>query len=440
MRTLTFNRLLGSGSMGSVYHAELRVPGGFRRPCAVKVIRDGGPERDHFVSRMRDEARLLGMLQDEQILGVSELVLVAGRDAVIMEFVEGIDLSELVAEHSPPPRALAELGAEIAGTLHRAHTARHPTTGLPLNVIHRDVKPANVMITARGGVRLLDFGVARAAFASRESQTQGLVLGTLNYFPPEILAGGDPTTAVDIFGLGLTLWECATGLDWGPPRVKQERFENRVDQRLESLPKEYDCILPVLRQTLQWDPALRPDGGVVERALLHAADSASQQGLRTWARTVVPKLISERLKNKEMDDLVGLTLQVNSAGEEADQTMTKEIPEEIAAELNLSVPDPGRTFASTKQVEQAFPAELSGSGRSATPRTASPPEVKPKVKSKAKATQPLKPPKSSKRPVRRSRTNELLLLALGGLVGLIFLCLLVIGIVLVLIIVAALYF
>jgi len=65
MRTLTFNYVIGSGSMGTVYHAELRLPGGFRRPCAVKVIRGAGPDRDHFVSRMRDEARLLGMLQDE---------------------------------------------------------------------------------------------------------------------------------------------------------------------------------------------------------------------------------------------------------------------------------------------------------------------------------------------------------------------------------------
>ena len=169
MRTLTFNRLIGAGNMGAVYHAELRVPGGFCRPCAVKVIQDGGPDRDHFVSRMRDEARLLGMLQDEQILGVSELVMVAGRDAVIMEYVEGVDLSDLLGKSPVPPRALAELGAEMAGTLQRAHTAVHPTTQEPLNVIHRDVKPANVMVTTRGSVRLLDFGVAREVLPSRAS-------------------------------------------------------------------------------------------------------------------------------------------------------------------------------------------------------------------------------------------------------------------------------
>ena len=119
-------------------------------------------------------------------------------------------------------------------------------------------------------------------------------MGTLNYFPPEILAGGDPSTAVDVYGLGITLWECATGQEWGAPRVKQSRFEERVQQRLESLPEVYRDIVPVLEQALQWDPRLRPDGGVVERALLHAADQSSGQGLRTWAREVVPDILAEK--------------------------------------------------------------------------------------------------------------------------------------------------
>lgn len=313
MRTLTFNRVIGAGAMGTVYHAELRVPRGFSRQCAVKVMKSTSPDQEHFRARMRDEARLLGMLQDEQILGVTDLVQVAGRDCVVMEYVEGVDLADLIKTRTLPPRALAELGAEIAGTLHRAHNAVHPHTGESLHVIHRDVKPANVMVTSRGGVRLLDFGVARAAFSARESQTQGLVLGTLNYFPPEILAGGEPTPAVDIYGLGLTLWECATGKDWGSPQVHRSRFERRVDQRLAEIKDDYRALLPVLRQILQWDPALRPDGGVVERSLLHAADQCTGEGLRTWAREVVPPILAKRVANQTKDDLVGQTLPIETA-------------------------------------------------------------------------------------------------------------------------------
>ncbi len=314
MRTLTFNRLVGAGAMGSVYHAELRTPGGFSRTCAVKVMKQAAADHEHFLARMRDEARLLGMLQDESVLGVSELVAVEGRDAVIMEFVEGVDLADIVEglDNGVPPKALAELGAELAGTLYRAHGATHPNTGAPLAVIHRDVKPANVMITSRGSVKLLDFGVARAAFDSRESQTQGLVLGTLNYFPPEILAGQDPTPAVDIYGLGLTMWECAAAKQWGAPRVQQKRFNERVARRMSELPPNYSPLLPVLRKVFAWDPAERPDGKELEGMLLDAAENASGQGLRTWSRAVVPGLLKQRLALSvaEKDNLVGRTIQV----------------------------------------------------------------------------------------------------------------------------------
>jgi serine/threonine protein kinase len=316
MRSLFFNRVIGTGAMGTVYHAELRADRGFSRTCAVKVMRATAPDQEHFRARMRDEARLLGMLQDEHILGVSELVRVEGRDCVVMEYVEGVDLADLVKSRIVPPRALAELGAEIAGTLSRAHAARHPQTGEPLKVVHRDVKPANVMVTSRGGVRLLDFGVARAAFASRESQTQGLVLGTLNYFPPEVLAGGDPTPAVDIFGLGLTLWECATGKEWGAPQVHKHRFERRVEQRMGEIDPSYGAILPVLRQILTWDPVARPDGAVVERAFLAAADSCTGEGLRTWAREVVPPLLARRESSTAKDDLVGRNLVIENTPDE----------------------------------------------------------------------------------------------------------------------------
>ncbi len=312
MRTLTFHRIVGSGAMGTVYAAELRVPRGFSRSCAVKVMKTHGPEHDHFRGRMRDEARLLGMLQDESVLGVSELVEVEGRDAVIMEFVDGVDLSEIIRHGPVPPRALAELGAEVAGTLHRAHVATHPQTDRPLSVIHRDIKPANLMITTRGGLRVLDFGVARAAFGSRESQTQGLVLGTLNYFPPEVLAGSEPTPAVDIYGLGLTLWECASGRDWGAPRVQRAQFERRVDRRIDELDAAYDPLVPVLRQVLQWDPELRPDGGAVERMLLSAADECSGTGLRRWGREVIPGLLSARKVEVQEDPLVGRTVSIGS--------------------------------------------------------------------------------------------------------------------------------
>ncbi|MDP6934993.1 MAG: serine/threonine-protein kinase, partial [Myxococcota bacterium] len=186
MRQLHFRRPIGAGAFGTVYLAELRSGKGFQRPVAVKVLQDTPPDSAAFMARIRDEARLLGLLQDDAILKVLELTQVEGQDAVIMEYVEGVDLDTLIdAKTVPPSRGLVQLGAQVAGALAGAHSACHPTTGQPLNVIHRDVKPANIMLTRNGGVRLLDFGVARAKFDARESSTGQLVLGTLNYMAPE---------------------------------------------------------------------------------------------------------------------------------------------------------------------------------------------------------------------------------------------------------------
>lgn len=317
MRQLTFQRVLGSGAFGSVYLAELYGRRGFRRPVAVKVLLENHPDGDVFVARVRDEARLLGLLQDEHILKVLELVRVQGRDAVMMEYVEGVDLAAAISGvEPPPPRALAELGAAVAGALHAAHTAKHPSTGEPLNVVHRDVKPANVMITDRGGVKLLDFGVAQARFAARESKTGQFVLGTLNYMAPEYIITGEVRPAADIYGLALALWEVAAGEVFGQPKLKAEAHAKRVEERLQQVSSTHAELVPVLRQMLLWDPTQRPNGQSVERQLTSAADLLRGTGLRSWATVVVPKAL-EKVR-RTASDSIGLVGQViNIADEDA---------------------------------------------------------------------------------------------------------------------------
>jgi serine/threonine-protein kinase len=305
MRRLHFIRPLGSGAVGTVYLADLEAAQGFRRQVAAKVVLTSHSNVE-FISRIRDEARLLGLLRDDNILKVLELATVDDRDVVLMEYVEGEDLATVAAAgHTVPPRALAELGGGLAGALHRAHTAVHPTLGTPLNVIHRDVKPANVMVTNQGGVKLLDFGVARARFAARESHTGQLVLGTLNYMAPEYIVTGDVTSAADIYALGVVLWEAATGHVLGQPKIRRDRFEQRVQEALAMLPTSHASLGRVLRASLEWEPTQRPTGEIMEKALLDAADSLSGASLRSWATSVIPGLLAT--KSGDVKDPVGLT-------------------------------------------------------------------------------------------------------------------------------------
>lgn len=313
MRTLAFKRSLGRGAVGTVYLAEIVSGQGFRRQVAVKVIHGDAEAMGDFIARMRDEARLLGLLQDERIPAVLELVHVAGRDAVLMEYVDGVDLGRLLSlGHRVPVRALAEIGADTAGALHRAHVAADPTTRAPLHVIHRDVKPANLMLTPQGRVKLMDFGIARARFTAREAHTGQLLLGTVNYMAPEYIVTGDVTPAADIYGLGVSLWEAARGATFGQPRIRRERFDVHVEEALAEIETTHGPLLAILRHLLAWDPRERPPASEVERALRAVADDLRGPSLRSWAGQVVAEALATRASTPAPEDPAGLVGQVHA--------------------------------------------------------------------------------------------------------------------------------
>lgn len=309
---------MGAGAFGTVYLADLVADRGFRRQVAVKVLLREHPSAQNFMSRVRDEARLLGLLQDDHILKVLEIVTVDGRDAVVMEYVEGRDLGALIeGGHRPPARALVELGGAVAGALHRAHTALHPATGEPMGVIHRDVKPANVMVTSRGGVKLLDFGIARARFEARESFTGQFVLGTLNYMAPEYIVTGDVSPAADVYGLGLLLWEAAVGEVFGQPRLKPEQHQIRREAQLSRIVGDYVPLVATLREMLAWGPQERPNPADVERVLLALADTMPGQGLRAWCGAVVPAALAGSAAVPDDAGLLGRKIPLSDLGEVA---------------------------------------------------------------------------------------------------------------------------
>ena len=314
MRSLTFTHTIGAGAFGTVYKADLTTDQGFRRQVAVKVILADHAEKEMFITRMRDEARLLGLLQGDHILKVIDLLSVNERDAIIMEYIEGIDLADAIkSEQLPPFRAVMEIGAMVAGTLDRAHAAQHPHSGEDLGVVHRDVKPANVMITASGNLKLLDFGIAQARFAARESQTGQMVLGTLNYMAPDYIISGEVTPAIDVYGLGLTLYELVTAEVYGQPTLREDRHNQRLAERLELIGDEPTELKRLIERMLHWDPESRPSCSECEQALLMIADETRGPGLRRYAAEIVPAQLAARTPQPDRERLLGKTLRLGEA-------------------------------------------------------------------------------------------------------------------------------
>ncbi|MFT4624853.1 MAG: serine/threonine protein kinase [Myxococcota bacterium] len=303
MHTLSLQRILGRGAMGTTYAAEFGPPNGDVTVRAVKVMKSAGTDRVGFRERLLEQGRRLTAASVARVAGVEDVIEVGKLDAVVSTLVDGVDVSSIVAADPMPPRACAEFGAQLAQRLADLHGAR------PTPLAHRDLKPANVLVTPQGDVWLVDFGVARAAYANREDRTQGLVLGTLNYFPPEVLAGGSPDLRVDLYGLGILLLELASGQDWGPPLVHRDRFDRRVSQRLAALPPDRTSLAGPLRTLLQWDPADRRTAASVAGVLRALATGLDGPALPEWAAHAVPEIRASRRKPRP-DDLVGRQFEV----------------------------------------------------------------------------------------------------------------------------------
>ncbi|MCB9683466.1 MAG: protein kinase [Alphaproteobacteria bacterium] len=193
-------RRLGVGGTGEVWQAWLVGPEGFRKPVALKVLR-GDPELDR--GSLIREARLGGMLQHPNIVGIHDLGEVDGRWYVAMELCDGVSLARLLRERGPlPPLAIVEVGLQVCAGLAHLHGQRAGDAG---GMVHRDIKPSNLLLDRSGLVKIADLGVARLQ-ATRDAPA-----GTAGYMPEEQVDGRENAKA-DLFALGATLAHLATGV------------------------------------------------------------------------------------------------------------------------------------------------------------------------------------------------------------------------------------
>ena len=197
----TIVRELGRGAMGIVYLAEDSV---LTRTVALKMIALTGSddERDTAEARFRQEARAAGGISHPSIITIYDVGREGDAAFIAMELVEGRELRDLIREGALTPSQSIELAALVAEALAFAHER---------GVIHRDIKPGNIMVLGDGRVKIMDFGIARLQEPTVKTQT-GVLLGSPQYMSPEQISGQALDGRADVFSLGVVLYEMLTGV------------------------------------------------------------------------------------------------------------------------------------------------------------------------------------------------------------------------------------
>lgn len=282
--------LCGRGGMGTVYRVRDVVDG---RQLALKILHEEAARDAEGLERFQREAEILGRIRHPAVPLV--FLFVPGPEPyLVTEFVDGHTLKEEMERRGAIPSAEAAiLGATLAGALEAAHE---------YGVVHRDVKPQNVMLASDGAVKLLDFGIARSvAFDSRTITRTGMVMGTPEYMSPEQLTSHRVDARSDIYSLGVVLFELVTGQ---PPFVADTPFGVALKHKSERppAPRERNRDVPAwmertILRCLEKDKAARyatagelaadlsRSRGLVKRRPLPTGDSVVEDGaeISDWA-------------------------------------------------------------------------------------------------------------------------------------------------------------
>ncbi|MET9314783.1 protein kinase [Kribbella sp. NPDC003505] len=240
------SEILGHGGMGEVYRGCDEILG---RPVAVKLLR---PDlRDPFAAaRFQREARAAAMVRDPHVVAVYDFGHSNGEYYLVMELLEGRSVAHELALHGPlPPDRAVGIVQQVARGLAAAH--RH-------GIVHRDIKPDNLLIDVDGSVKIADFGIAHSPGGTITPASSGLILGTSLYLAPERALGQPATPATDVYALGCVLYQLLTGR----PPFEGENPTVVLSQHVQAtptVPEEVPApVADLIRRMLAKEPAERP--------------------------------------------------------------------------------------------------------------------------------------------------------------------------------------
>ena len=331
-------KMLGAGGMGVVWHAwDERL----HRPVALKMLRTQpeltDPERELATDRAMREARITAGLHHPHAVTVFDVVEYEGQPCIVMQLIESTPLSILLREHGTmAPAETARIGAQVGSALAAAHKMR---------IVHRDVKPGNILITEDGSAMISDFGISHALGDATITAT-GMIHGTPAYLAPEVARGLPTSFASDVFSLGSTLYAMLEG---EPPFGSEKNaiaLLHKVARGGYPPPKHAGQLAPLLRQMLSPQPKRRPTMASVAEAL-----SARAGGNRTAAVAVAlaPASPVDGTGTDRIEDATTERLDDSAAERLEDATTAASLP----ATLALTEP---RRPAAVDPTAQTIPA------------------------------------------------------------------------------------
>ncbi len=272
---------IGDGGMAAVYKAlDLKL----NRIVALKILRDSYASDPQFLARFKREAQQAASLNHPNIVRVFDVGDDGDIHYIVMEYVEGQSLKEVIQAEAPMPTARAlEIGAEICDAIGYSHS-----TGL----IHRDIKPQNILMDRSGRVKVTDFGIAKSTNAVTLTEA-GITLGTVHYFSPEQAKGQPVLPQSDIYSIGIVLFEMLTGQipfdSDNPVALAMKHIDERPPSLRRYNPQVPAVVEQIVLRTLAKDPIQRyPTAEALARALRGVEAQAEQGTMAVRPATPLP--------------------------------------------------------------------------------------------------------------------------------------------------------
>jgi serine/threonine-protein kinase len=313
---------LGKGGMGNVYKATDTMLG---RDVALKMLHPQLTMESHFLERFRKEARVLAQLLHPNIAVIYNFIEQGGNHFMVMEYVEGTNLDDLLKKHKKlPPEFVVPVFVQVLEGLKHAHRK---------NIFHRDIKPANIMLTPDDTVKLMDFGIAKVAGEQKMTQVNKIV-GTVEFMAPELLQGKDASAASDIYAAGVTLYELLCGklpfvadTDFNLMQAIMKEKITHPAKCNASIPK---ALSDIVMKALDKNPAARfADAGAFQQALITAfpgyrtINLAALNAAPAYAQQSGPATRFEKITNAGMETRVETWAKPLSALENSKQHVLK---------------------------------------------------------------------------------------------------------------------